>query len=83
MDEAYYIARMRASLAMAHNAAGSAARLIHFDLAGRYSVAAAMAASDSLRIRCGTIRPAPTSFRINDNHPPAPMRPVACCVATG
>jgi hypothetical protein len=46
MDEAYYIGRMHASLAMAHNAVASAAKLIHFDLAGRYSVAAAMAASD-------------------------------------
>lgn len=40
MDEAYFIGRMRASLEMAQNAAGSTARLIHFELAGRYSVAA-------------------------------------------
>lgn len=45
MDEAYLIARMQASLAMARKAAGSAARLIHFELAGRYGLAAT-AASD-------------------------------------
>jgi hypothetical protein len=44
MDEAYLMGRMRASLEMARNAADAVARLIHFDLAGRYSVAAAMAA---------------------------------------
>lgn len=85
MDEAYYLARMRASLAMAHDAAGSAARLIHLDLAGRYSVAAATSAADRPRVRCRSIRPDPTSFRINDNHPPAPVQSVAalCLVATG
>lgn len=45
MDEEYLTRRMNASLTMARNAAGSCARLIHFDLAGRYSVAAAAAAS--------------------------------------
>ena len=45
MDESYFICRMRASLEMARNAAGSAARLIHFELAGRYSIAATAAAA--------------------------------------
>ena len=45
MDEAYFLERMRASLAMARNAANSAARLVHFDLAGRYGMAAAQAAT--------------------------------------
>lgn len=45
MDEAYFICRMRASLEMARKAAGSAARLIHFELAGRYSIAATAAAT--------------------------------------
>lgn len=45
MDESYFICRMRASLEMARKAAGSAARLIHFDLAGRYSIAATAAAA--------------------------------------
>lgn len=43
MDKAYFIERMQASLAMAHRAAGSAARLIHLELAGRYSLAATTA----------------------------------------
>lgn len=43
MDKAYFIERMRASLVMAHRASGSVARLIHLELAGRYSLAAATA----------------------------------------
>lgn len=40
MDQAYLIDRMRASLAMARTATESAARLVHLELAGRYSLAA-------------------------------------------
>ena len=40
MDEAYLIARMKASLAMARATTESVARLIHYELAGRYSLAA-------------------------------------------
>jgi hypothetical protein len=39
-DEDYFLSRMEASLASARAAAGSIARLAHFELAGRYSVAA-------------------------------------------
>lgn len=46
MDEEYLIGRARASLEMARRAANSTARLIHFDLAGRYSLAAARYACD-------------------------------------
>ena len=38
MENAYWLGRKRASLNMAHNAVGSEARLIHFDLAGRYAL---------------------------------------------
>jgi hypothetical protein len=38
MEKAYWLGRKRASLKMARNAASSRARLVHFDLAGRYSV---------------------------------------------
>ena len=38
MEKAYWLSRKRASLKMARNAASSRARLVHFDLAGRYSV---------------------------------------------
>lgn len=40
MEKAYWLSRKRASLKLAQNAAGSEARLIHYDLAGRYSVKA-------------------------------------------
>ncbi len=44
MEQTYWLKRKRSSLAKAHNATHSEARLIHFDLAGRYSVKAANAA---------------------------------------
>jgi hypothetical protein len=43
MEKAYWLARKRASMKLAQNAAGSEARLIHYDLAGRYSVKAVSA----------------------------------------
>lgn len=48
MDEAYLIGRMRASLAMARKATESAARLIHLELAGRYSLAAGSVVDGSI-----------------------------------
>lgn len=44
MDKTYWIGRKRASQAMANAAASAEARLIHLDLAGRYSVKAASCA---------------------------------------
>ena len=41
MDKAYWLSRKCASLAAARAADDSIARLVHFDLAGRYSVFAA------------------------------------------
>ena len=40
MEKVYWLSRKRASLKMAANAASSEARLVHYDLAGRYSVKA-------------------------------------------
>ena len=40
MEKTYWIGRKRASLKLAQNASGPEARLIHYDLAGRYSVKA-------------------------------------------
>jgi hypothetical protein len=40
MENAYWLSRKRAALKLARNAASSAARLIHYDLAGRYSLKA-------------------------------------------
>jgi hypothetical protein len=42
MDERYWIGRKRAAMAMARAATSAEARLIHYDLAGRYSVNAAL-----------------------------------------
>lgn len=41
MEQTYWLRRKRASAAMARNATNAQARLIHLDLAGRYSVKAA------------------------------------------
>ena len=40
MEKGYWLGRKRASLKAAKNAASSEARLIHYDLAGRYSLKA-------------------------------------------
>ena len=40
MERVYWLKRERASLRMARNASSSEARLIHYDLAGRYSLKA-------------------------------------------
>ncbi len=45
MEKAYWLRRKRASLKCAENAASSAARLTHYDLAGRYSLKALNAKS--------------------------------------
>lgn len=50
MEQAHWLSRKRASVAMAKNAASSAARLIHYELAGRYSVKAAEAESPQLHL---------------------------------
>jgi hypothetical protein len=45
VDEAYFLGRMKASQAMAEAAGDALAKLVHFDLAGRYSIAARRAAA--------------------------------------
>jgi hypothetical protein len=44
MEKTYWLRRKRAAMAMARAAATSESRLIHYDLAGRYSLRAARAA---------------------------------------
>ena len=41
MEKQYWIGRKRAAMAMARRASTAEARLIHYDLAGRYSIKAA------------------------------------------
>ena len=48
MEKAYWLGRKRASLKLAQNAAGSEARLAHYDLAGRYSVKAVSAETQAI-----------------------------------
>jgi hypothetical protein len=50
MEQKHWLSRKRASLAMAKGAAGPEARLIHYELAGRYSVKAADAARPQLHV---------------------------------
>jgi hypothetical protein len=43
MEKTYWLSRKRASLKLAQNAGCSEARLVHYDLAGRYSLKAVSA----------------------------------------
>ena len=43
MEQAYWLARKRASLQLAQRATSSQARLAHYELAGRYSLKATSA----------------------------------------
>jgi hypothetical protein len=48
MEKAYWLSRKRASLKLARNAATSEARLVHYDLAGRYAVKAALVEAQAI-----------------------------------
>ena len=48
MEKTYWLGRKRASLKMANNATCSQARLVHYDLAGRYSVNAMSAETSAI-----------------------------------
>ena len=48
MEKAYWLSRRRASLKLARSAASAEARLVHYDLAGRYSLKALSAESFDL-----------------------------------
>jgi len=54
MEQKYWLGRKRASAAAALGAKSSESRLIHLDLAGRYSIKAALAAT----VRAGAEAPA-------------------------
>lgn len=66
MDETYLLGRIRASLEMASLAAGSAARLIHLDLAGRYSLLAAKFANERPHVDPRLRQPGGSSFYRGD-----------------
>ena len=48
MEQAYWLTRKRASLVSAKAATNSTARLVHYDLAGRYSLKAMSAERPSI-----------------------------------
>jgi hypothetical protein len=48
MEKAYWLSRKRATLKLAQSATSSEARLVHYDLAGRYSVKAVAAETQAL-----------------------------------
>ena len=48
MEKGYWLSRTRASLNAAQNAVSSEARLIHYDLAGRYSLNALSAETQAI-----------------------------------
>jgi hypothetical protein len=50
MEQAHWLNRKRASIGMAEKAISAEARLIHYELAGRYSVKAAHAARPQLHV---------------------------------
>jgi hypothetical protein len=45
MGQAYWLRRQRAALGMAQSADAAGTRLIHYELAGRYSIMAAQSAA--------------------------------------
>jgi hemoglobin len=62
MDQGYWLQRKRSSLASARSATSSEARLIHYDLAGRYSVRAASCGAPPL----GEAPPAKTDPAVSE-----------------
>jgi hypothetical protein len=57
MEKAYWLGRKRTSLKSAQNAVSAQARLIHYDLAGRYSLKA-LSAETQARDLAGILPPA-------------------------
>lgn len=68
MDQTYWLGRKRAAAAMARGAGSSRARLVHLDLAGRYSVKAAACAAAAL----GRAEPADSRQQLSAPPPPGP-----------
>ena len=57
MEKVYWLSRKRASLKAAQNAVSAEARLIHYDLAGRYSLNALSAETQAIDL-AGALPPA-------------------------
>jgi hypothetical protein len=50
MEQEYWLSRKRASMVLAHQAEAAEARLIHYELAGRYSIKASRAERPHLEV---------------------------------
>jgi hypothetical protein len=57
MEKAYWLTRKRASLKLAQKAATAEARLVHYDLAGRYSLKAMSAETMAIDLAGSLPRP--------------------------
>jgi hypothetical protein len=67
MEKSYWLGRKRASLKLAQNAASSEARLVHYDMAGRYSVKAFSAETQAMDLASAVPRSVyPTYAKAND-----------------
>ncbi len=62
MEKTYWLSRKRASLAMAKNAVSSEARLIHYDLAGRYGLNAMSEVTQKLDFEASIPPPINSTF---------------------
>jgi hypothetical protein len=67
MEKAYWLGRKRASLRSAKAATCSEARLIHYDLAGRYSLNAISEATQAIDLAASSPRPNPPGQQLNVN----------------
>jgi hypothetical protein len=56
MEKAYWLSRKRASLKLAQGASSSRARLVHYDLAGRYGLKAMSAETQAIDL-AGSLPP--------------------------
>ena len=72
MEKLYWLGRKKASLKLARQATGSEARLIHYDLAGRYELKATSAKTQAIDLeqslpRAISPRSSNPSFEVPDD----------------
>ena len=71
MEKWYWLGRKRASLKAAENAVSAEARLIHYDLAGRYSLNALSAETQAIELADALPRPIYPSRTFNARSAPS------------
>ena len=69
MEQAHWLRRKRASMAMAEKAVSSEARLIHYELAGLYSLKASKASRPQLHLEDA---PPPEVYALREPQTPSP-----------